>query len=154
MRSRILLLIAVTFAATSHVQAQGIAGKWSVSYDARVQRQGDGEEVVTGRGKAILVLQQTGDSVTGTWTPTDAPAGHPAVARQVWGTVSGKIVRFTTGPSEATVMMNGDSRTVQVTSNYLGTVDGDAIAGSVSATSADGAISTGIRKWDGTRVKS
>jgi hypothetical protein len=139
-------------------QAQGVTGKWNVEYDMRI-RSGMGGDEVEERGKARLTLEQHGDSVTGTWLMT-SPAPPPGTAAQplrtIRGTVSGKTVKFSSGPAEATINRNGDITKVQVMTDYEATIDGDTLAGTMTSHALDSAMAgmSMNRKFDGVRDRS
>ena len=48
--------------AISSVQAQGVAGTWSVNFDKTIKRTADGQDSVAVGGKAQLVIEVKGDS--------------------------------------------------------------------------------------------
>ncbi len=138
------------------VHAQ-VAGKWNVEYDMRI-RSGMGGDEVEERGKARLTLEQHGDSLSGTWLMTSAPPPGTSAQpqRPIRGTVSGKTIKFSAGPAEATINRNGDITKVQVITDYEGTIDGDKIAGTMTSHAADGPMAgmSMTRKFDGLRDRS
>jgi hypothetical protein len=137
-------------------RAQGVTGRWNVEFDSRMAMSPGGEPVVEDRAKARLTLEQHGDSISGSWLMTSPPpAGRPApTQRQVRGIISGKTIRFTTGPTEATINRNGEESKVQVITDYEATIDGDKLAGTMTSHAVDGSMGNLARKFDGARAKS
>lgn len=125
----------LAFVVASPLEAQGINGTWITEFE-RMMRNQDG--VVSGgeKAKAKIVLQQKGDSVTGTWQLLDPPAGATVTPRQLRGTISGNKVALTT-EFDATVNINGEQSTRKISVVYDFTVDGDKLVGTMTNRSGD-----------------
>jgi hypothetical protein len=136
--------------ATDASAQQRVSGTWLVEYDMRLEREGDGAERVTERGKARLELSQRGDSLFGIWQGSTGPS---RTERPVRGTVEGGNVRFTTGVAEATISRNGAETKLQIVSEFSGAVDGDIIGGTMTVRPLSGPeMPAGRRRtWDGRR---
>jgi hypothetical protein len=129
------LAVAPLFAVlASPLGAQGVGGRWIAELD-RMVRNENGNVSTGEKAKVRLVLEQRGDSITGTLAPVDAPAGGPP-ARLLRGTVSGNKVSLS---SEAEVRrnMNGEESVVRVTMVYDLTLNGDTLEGTMVARMPD-----------------
>jgi hypothetical protein len=129
------LAIASLFAvAASPLAGQGISGRWIAEFD-RAVRNDDGNITTGDKAKARLVLQQKGDSVTGTLQlvdPAVGPDGRPARPRSLRGTISGNKVSLQT-EAEARRSVNGEESVHKVTVLYELTLDGDKLEGTTTA---------------------
>jgi hypothetical protein len=137
---RALTIASVVAVATSPVPlgAQGVAGRWIAEFDRSVRNE-NGNVSTGDRTKALLVLQQRGDSVTGTLEILNAPTGpggRPATPRQLRGTISGNKVSLSS-EVEARVNVNGEESVRKLTIVYDLTLDGDKLEGTMIARSAD-----------------
>jgi hypothetical protein len=120
------------------VGAQGVAGRWLAEFDRSVRNE-NGNITTGDKTQARLVLQQRGDSVTGTLEVLNGPAGpggRPATPRQIRGTVSGKKLSLSS-EAEARVNANGEESVRKITIVYDLTMDGDKLEGTMIAKSAD-----------------
>ena len=121
-------------AVASPLAAQGVTGRWITEIERRVQNE-NGDVSTGGKTKARLVLEQKGDSVTGTWELLDAaasPGGRAATPRQLRGTISGNKVSLST-QVEARRNINGEESVQTLTLVYDFTVDGDKLQGTTTA---------------------
>jgi hypothetical protein len=124
--------------AASPLAAQGVTGRWITEFD-RMVRNENGNVSTGEKVRARLVLEQRGDSVTGTWELLDAAAsagGRPAAPRQLRGTISGNKVSLST-QVEARRNINGEESVRTMTILYDFTVDGDKLQGTTTAKSSD-----------------
>ena len=134
---RLLGLAIVTMLAASPLAAQGINGSWITEFERSIRNQ-DGVVSAGDKARAKIVLQQKGDSVTGTWQLLEA-ANAPATPRQLRGTIAGNKVSLTT-EFEATVRMNGEESTRKIGVLYEFTVNGDKLEGTATSKSGDSAM--------------
>ena len=144
-----LLFLAVTLAAATTAHAQSIAGKWDATFPMRIRNENGNFTADT--GKAELVIKEVkGDSVFGTWHPTNAPvASEP---RAIKGTfINGRLI-FSGAPREARMQMNGETQTISMVTYFDGNVDGDKITGSMYNRSLDGSIESPPMAWKALRV--
>jgi hypothetical protein len=135
---RALAIASVFAVATLPLGAQGVAGRWIAEFDRSVRNE-NGNVSTGDKAKARLVLEQRGDSVTGTLELVDAPVGpggRAARPRQLRGTISGNKVSLS---SEAEVRrnMNGEESVHRVTIVYDLTVDGDKLEGTMTPRTTD-----------------
>ena len=129
------LVIALLFtAAASPLAAQGITGRWITELE-RMMRNENGNVSAGEKTKALLVLAQRGDSVTGTLQLLAADGRAPA-PRQLRGTISGNKVSLAT-EVEARRNINGEESVQKVTIVYDLTVSGDKLDGTTTTKSAD-----------------
>ena len=122
----------------SPLAAQGITGRWITEIE-RMMRNENGEVSTGEKSKARLVLQQRGDSVTGTWELIDvaaSPGGRPASPRQLRGTISGNKVSLST-QVEARRSINGEESVQTLTLIYDFIVDGDKLQGTTTGKGSD-----------------
>jgi hypothetical protein len=137
------LLRALAFASlfaivAAPLAAQGITGSWVAEFDRSVRNE-NGSVTTGNKGKARLVLQQRGDSVTGTFQLVDAPAaqgGRAPSVRPLRGTISGNRVSLES-EAEARRSVNGEESVHKVTVVYNLTLDGDTLEGTTTARSAN-----------------
>jgi hypothetical protein len=126
------LTAASLVAAASPLGAQGVSGRWIAEFDRTVRNE-NGNVTTADKAKARLVLEQRGNSVTGTLQLVDAPAGPGGRAptpRQLRGTISGNKVSLSS-EAEARVNRNGEESVQKVTLVYDLTLDGDTLEGTV-----------------------
>jgi hypothetical protein len=133
MLARALATASLFAVAASPLGAQSVAGRWLAEFDRSVRNQ-NGVVSTGDKAQARLVLEQRGDSVTGTLemlTPATNPAGAAATPRPIRGTVSGNKVSLA---SEAEVRrnMNGEESVQKVTIVYDLTFDGDTLEGTMA----------------------
>ena len=139
-------------AAASPLGAQAITGRWIAEFDRMVRNEGG--NVSTGeRAKVRLVLEQRGDSLTGTLEPIDpasGPGGRAVAPRALRGTIAGNKVSLA---SEAEVRrsFNGEESVQRVTIIYDLVVDGDALEGTMIARGPD--METPPRRFTARREK-
>ena len=135
------LTIASLLAVASPLDAQGVSGRWIAEFDRTIRNE-NGQISTADKAKARLVLEQRGDSVTGTLQLVDAPAGpsgRPAAPRPLRGTVSGNKLSLSS-EAEARVNVNGEESVRRLTIAYDLTVDGDKLDGRIVAKGPDGAM--------------
>lgn len=102
-------------------------------------------------GTAVLVFEQKGDSVFGTWHPQNTPV--PSQPRAIRGTFANGKLAFVGSPMEARVRRgDGDETPVQMVTYFEGAVKDGAIEGTLYSQSADNSIKTGTMKWSAKRV--
>lgn len=118
MKVLLSLLVALTISAAAN--AADVAGTWKLE----VQTQ-------AGTGTPTLVLVQTGDALTGTYTGRFGE-------NPITGTTKDAAIEFS---FEATGPMGGAAKVV-----YTGTVDGDSMSGSMTMNGNPGGTFTGKRQ--------
>lgn len=135
-------------------RAQSIAGKWDVTYPARIQNANG--EMTADTGHATLTIEQKGDSVFGTWlaarmasAPADMPAPQP---RTIIGTFKNGTLSFVASPVEARIRRGGDEERVLMRSYYDGTLKDDAFTGTSVAKSEDESINSSPMPWSARRA--
>ena len=127
--------------------AQEIAGKWTATYPAQIRRTNGNEGAEM--GTALMVIDQKGDSIFGTWHAQNAPT--PSQPRAFRGTFSNGRLNFVTAPSEARVRRGGDGQTVELISYFEGTLKDGVIEGVMYLESTDQTIRSGTLKWSARR---
>ena len=132
------LAIASLLAVAPPLGAQSVTGRWIAEFDRTVRNE-NGSVSTGDKAKARLVLEQRGDSVTGTLElvdPPTGPGGRAAPPRQLRGTISGNKVSLA---SEAEVRrnMNGEESVQRVTMVYDLTLDGDTLQGTIVPRTAE-----------------
>jgi hypothetical protein len=135
---RMLTIASVLAAVASPLAAQGINGNWIAEFHRSVRSE-NGDVTTGDKAKARLVLQQKGDSVTGTFQVVDGPAGPGGSAptvREVRGTIAGNKVSLQT-EAEARRSMNGEESVHKVTVIYDLILDADKLDGTMIAKSAN-----------------
>ena len=133
-----LTIASVVALAASPLSAQGVTGKWLAEFD-RTVRSENGDVSSSDKAKARLVLQQRGDSVTGTLQMVDPPVGPDGRAptvRQVRGKIAGSKVSLQT-EAEARRNVNGEESVHKVTVFYDLTLDADKLDGTMTAKSSE-----------------
>jgi hypothetical protein len=129
------LLMSVLFAAPPlGAQGSGVTGTWITEFD-RMMRNENGSVTTGDKTRARLVLQQSGDSVAGTFEILGAGGGPPS-PRQLRGTISGDRVKLTS-EFEARMNRNGEESTRTITVVYDLTVKGDTLEGTMTNRSGD-----------------
>ena len=122
-------------------QASPFSGTWDVTWDMGLRTEGARVLEVTRRGRAVLVLERRGDSLSGTWTVPALEESHRLV-----GEVSGDEIRLT-APG-ATIPDGG--RRIPVSMRWEGRLDEDGrLIGSMYLTLRPG--ETPPRRWEGVR---
>ncbi len=136
MKKAFLFATAFVVAAQSvYAQTPGVAGTYAVEYSVRMMTN-DREPAPTETvAKVKLVLEQKGDSVFGTWQMT-APRESPA--QQLRGKVEGKNVRLWGTVSGHMRGPDGSERTVSMTQEYVMTIEGDVLKGSITVHPEEG----------------
>jgi hypothetical protein len=132
-----VLAVAVTTA-----NAQAVTGTWSATFDSDMTMKKD-SFVVKSRGPATLVLTQRGDSVSGTWS------SGLGGARDVHGTFDGRVLRLTTGLNESEVRINGEPHKMKVRTDWMGTMQGNRLAGTMFIRIGD--REPPARRWEADR---
>ena len=120
-----LVVLALTLAATAS-HAQGIAGKWAVTWDSDIAQDHD-TAIVKKRSPATLELTLKGDSAFGVWNATVDQG------TQLRGTFDGKTLRLTTGTNERAVKRDGVDMKMKVRWDFTGAPDasGSKLAGTL-----------------------
>ena len=122
----------------SPLAAQGVNGRWIAEFDRSVRSE-NGDVTSGDKVKARLLLQQKGDSVTGTLQLVDPPVGPdgraPAI-RQLRGTISGSKLSLQT-EAEARRSINGEESVHKVTVVYDLTLNADKLDGTMMAKAAN-----------------
>ena len=133
------LIVSALFVVTaSPVAAQGISGRWITEFDRSVRNE-NGNVTTGDKAKALIVLTQKGDSVTGTWEVLDrgpSQSGPTAPPRQLRGTIAGNKVSLSMRV-DGKRNINGEESAVSMTMLYDLTVDGDKLQGTTTAKSSD-----------------
>jgi hypothetical protein len=131
---RALFQATVALAVASGVQAQaGVAGTYAVEYPVRMMVNGEpAPSEVT--AKAKLVLEQKGDSVFGTWQLTAPRQAPPQTLR---GTIDGKNIRLW-GTGHAKMRGPDGEQSLSMNEEYVFTIDGDAVKGSITVHPPEG----------------
>lgn len=132
---RPLFVAALVLIAPSPGAAQGIAGTWITEFERSVRNE-NGVVSAGEKAKAKMVLQLTGDSVTGTWELVAPTATTPATPRQLRGTLAGNKLTLST-EFDATVNINGEQSTRKIGVVYDLTVSADRLEGTMRMTSGD-----------------
>ncbi len=135
MLARALVVASLATVAGSPLAAQSVNGSWITEFERRMRNE-NGSVSADEKAKARLVLQQRGDSVTGTWQVLGAPAGSPATLRQLRGTISGAKVSLST-EVEARRNINGEESVAKLTLAYDFVVNGDKLEGTMTTRAAD-----------------
>lgn len=138
--------------AASSLDAQGVSGRWLAEFD-RTLRAENGGVTSSDKAKARMVLEQRGDSVTGTFQVVDPPVGRDGRAtavRPLRGTISGNKLSLQT-EAEARRNVNGEESVHKVTVLYDLLLDGDTLEGTTFAKSA--AMETPPRPFSARREK-
>jgi hypothetical protein len=152
MKARIgyLAVLVLLWPASVQAQAANIAGTYVVDFDSRVQMTAAGAEV-TGRGKARMTLELRGDSVFGTWQVLDAPDARPP--RALRGALQDGKVKLSAEPTEAVLNVNGEEQRRTIRQNFIATITGDEIRGTIESDSPMPGMSGITRKFEGKREK-
>ena len=135
---RALAIVSLLAVVASPLAAQGVSGRWITEIE-RMMRNVNGETSTGEKAKARLVLQQKGDSVTGTWEMLGAAAGGGSGAgslRQFRGTISGNKVSLAT-QVEARRNVNGEESVQTLMLVYDFTVEGDKLQGTITTKASD-----------------
>jgi hypothetical protein len=139
--ARALATASLFIVATSPLRAQGVTGRWMAEFERTVRNE-NGNVSGGEKTKARLVLDQKGDSVTGTLQLVDppiGPGGHAAPPRQLRGTISGNKLSLSS-EAEARINVNGEESVRRVMVVYDLTLDGDTLEGTTGARGPDGEI--------------
>ena len=150
---RFLTIAAVAAACTvtaSAVRGQSVAGTYAIEYPVRMMVNDQPQQTET-IAKVKLVLEQKGDSVVGRWqlvSPREVPA------EELRGTVSGNRLRLF-GKSNAKMRgMNGEEQALTMTQEYVITIDGEALEGTIQVHPPEGiSISGPTRQFTGKRTR-
>jgi len=135
--TRALTTASLLAVAASPLAAQGVAGRWIAEVERSIRNENGA--VSTGeKTKLRLVLEQRGDSVTGTLGPADAPgAGAPTMpSRQLRGVIAGNKLSLSSD-AEMRRNVNGEESVLRVTMVYDLTLDGDKLEGTIVAKGTD-----------------
>jgi hypothetical protein len=142
-------LFAATLVLPLAAHAQEIAGKWTASYPAVVRNTNGVQEAEM--GTALMVIEQKGDSVFGTWHPQNAPRQtQPRAFRGAF--INGKLT-FVTAPAEARVRRgDGNDSPIQLITYFEGALKDGAIDGTLYSQSMDSTFTTRPLKWSAKRA--
>jgi hypothetical protein len=125
-------LLAVILGEPAEAQS-AVAGTYAIEYPVRMMLNGEpAPNEVTARVK--LVLEQKGDSVFGTWQLNEPRQGP---TQQLRGTLDGKSVRLWT-TSEAKLRGPDGERSVSMNEEYVITIEGDIVKGSITVHPPEG----------------
>lgn len=148
MRARYLLLLPLFLvASTLQADAQSLAGKWTAKYPMRVQNVNG--QITADTGTAVLVIEQKGDSVFGTWQPQNTPVA--VQPRVITGTFKDGVLQFTAGVVDAKIRRDGDEQTVPMRAYFEGKLAGDELSGTTYSAAVDGSIASGKLSWSARR---
>jgi|WetSurMetagenome_2_1015567.scaffolds.fasta_scaffold73806_3 hypothetical protein len=129
MKRMLLCLIALNApAAVLAAQAPSFAGTWQLQYPRGTRVENGEATVMWGTGTLSVVAQ--GDSLIGTLTGDPAPDMPPRPPVRLAGKAATRETTFISS-SEATLNMNGDTKTATVVSTWNLTVKGDSLVGTV-----------------------
>ncbi|MGH7470087.1 MAG: hypothetical protein ACRENP_19245 [Longimicrobiales bacterium] len=146
---RFTAFLPLLWAAAVQAQAPKVAGTYLVDFDSRVQMSGDGSIQVTGRSKARITLELRGDSIFGTWHVIDDPTNRPPSPLR--GTVQDGKIKLSAEPREATVNINGQEQRRTITQDFLLTIAGDDISGTIESPAPMPGLAGISRKLEGKR---
>ena len=135
---RTLAVASLTASVASALGAQGVNGRWITEFERRMRNE-NGSVSTSEKATARLVLQQKGDSVTGTWQLVDtatSPTGRATTPRALRGTISGNRVSLST-EIEARRNMNGEESVRKMTLAYDFIVNGDKLEGTMTTRAPD-----------------
>lgn len=142
------MLAVVPAAARAQTAAASAAGTFVFEQTLRFRDASGGME--ERKGEAHLKLELKGDSVIGQWQLI--VDGRDIKPIQLHGTLSGGTIRLISGPQQARLQGDGGERTIQTYQEYLLTVSGDEIAGSIHTHSEDGSVQIPTREIKGKKV--
>jgi hypothetical protein len=129
MTRALLCLIALTATGSAlAAQAPSFAGTWQLSYPRGTVVENGEATVLWGTG--VLSIATQGDSLIGTLTADPAPDVPVRAPTRLAGKVSTGETTFISY-SEATISMNGDTKTATVVGTWNLTVKGDSLVGTV-----------------------
>jgi hypothetical protein len=150
--ARALAIASLAGIGASPLAAQDVTGQWIAEIE-RSMRNENGNVSTGDKAKARFVLQQKGDSVTGTWQVIDAAAttGRTSPTRQLRGTISGNKASLSS-EVEATVSINGEQSVRKLTIVYDFIVVGDKLEGTTTTRSAN--MTMPARPFSAVREKS
>ena len=132
---RITMLAAVATLAAAPLSAQGINGTWMTEFE-RTMRNNNGDVSSGDKTKAKITLEQTGDSLFGTFEVL-APAGAPAPApRPLRGVVKGDK-GWLVSEFEARRNINGEESVVKLSVTYDFTISAEKLEGTTKTRSDD-----------------
>lgn len=145
----LLVALAAIVTVSASGRAQSAAGKWDVTYPARIQNING--EMTADTGHATLTIEQKGDSIFGSWLAlpmASAPPGLPAPqARTIIGTLRNGALSFSASPVEARIRRGGDEEKVMMRSFFDATLKDDAITGTMFSKSEDESINSSPMNW-------
>ena len=131
--------------------AHPLVGKWNVEYERG--RQNMNGEVTVLTVTATLESSEKGDSLVGTLTPEATSDGRPIPpVSKLAGTGSGNSATMKS-TSTSRINMNGDERTVNVSTTWELKADGDILTGTMARVIADMPAAAYPAPVKGTRVK-
>jgi hypothetical protein len=147
MRKMTWLLLFASITLPAVTQAQSLTGKWTARYQVGLVVNG---EFKSDTATAEVVINQKGDSVSGTWQMLNAPQAVPP--RVFTGTfVNGHL--SLTAETEARIRRNDDEETVKMVTRYEADLKNDELSGTMTSKSADGSIESPPRAWTAQRAK-
>ena len=141
-------LVAIVLGEPVQAQTPSVTGAYAVEYPVRMMM-GDQPSPTEVTAKVKLVLEQKGDSVFGTWQlvePQQAPV------QQLRGKLDGKNVRLW-GTNEAKLRGPDGERSLSMSEEYVFTIEGDAVKGSITVHPPEGIQINGpARSFTGKRA--
>jgi hypothetical protein len=137
-----LALVALTSAGAS---AQTVEGTYV--FPQKIMTSPDGPQIDT---EAKLSVTIKGDSAFATWQMT--VPGRESKPSELKGTIKGNTITLISGVTQATLRGGSDERTIDVYQEYVLTVTGDTIGGSIINHSSDSNVELPAREISGKRA--
>jgi len=128
-RATLSLIALVSASSALAAQAPSFAGTWQLSYPRGTMIENGEATVLWGTG--VLSIATQGDSLIGTLTGDPAPDMPPRPPARLAGKASTGETTFVSY-SEATLNMNGETKTATVVSTWTLAVKGDSLVGTVA----------------------
>ena len=148
---KVVLACAAIVILSSNGRAQSLTGTWTAEYPTSVRNVNG--QISSDVGTAVLVIEQKGDSIFGTWHPQNTPrASEP---RAIVGTFKDGKLNFVGAPVQASVRRGDASapdQPVMMRSYFEAKLEGEALAGMMHSQSEDGTISSPALKWSAKRA--
>jgi len=127
-----LALTSFSLSALVLAQTPNLSGSWALEAPQKEETSADGENWVLVAMSGTLTLDVKGDVVTGTWK------GRAPKPWQVSGSVKGNAFELQTEMRDLQQTRNDEVQTVRRRWIFAGTVDGDALTGSMRLAGDDG----------------
>jgi hypothetical protein len=138
-------------APAASAQGHPLAGRWTVEYQ-RGMRNENGEMTPI-MGTATLTLELLGDSLVGTLAPAAGDQGNTPPAQRFAAKAGAGVATFVV-KSQATINMNGELSTREMTLTWDLSASGDALTGTMRREVQDTDVSAEPSPVKGTRLKS